>query len=267
MRTAQGQRETRARKGQPAAKARKNPRAAKAQSEPPAAAVGPMDRKAPYPFWFSEYLLMPTPTGLRATNLREFLAHLRDLSEPALRYHLWESRLTLNPPTLEYPNDFALWAANALHDDKLAEKLSSVDPFEYENLTQVREAMVDLLEEYVWELAHNPQVLPGYEFNFCEGCAVVLHAGITVDTLREFCQGLQTVGLDSVYYHFVDARERLGDRKKDDFSHWIETNFDMPALVSDIRDIDVYFYTPMEIRDAVLALIQRHTEETCASPE
>src|SRR5512140_2899911 len=121
------------------------------------------DETAPNTFWFSEYLLMPRPTGKKATNLRELLQSLREISEPVLQYHLWESRLATYPATLEYPNEFALWAANALHDDKLAEELSAIDPFEYENLAQVREALVDLLEEYLWETPNSPQVLPGFE--------------------------------------------------------------------------------------------------------
>ena len=113
---------------------------------------------------------------------------------------------------VEYPNDFAFWAANALHDLKLAEKLSSIDPFEYENLTQIREALVELLEEYLWDFPYNPQVLPGFELYFCEASAVVMRSGIAAQTLRQFCAGLQTVGLDSVYYHFIEARRRLGHR-------------------------------------------------------
>ena len=226
-----------------------------------------LDQQAPNIFEFSEYFLMTMPTGKKVTNLRELLQSLREMSEPVLNYHLWQCRLEFMQPTLEYPNDFALWAATALHDDLLAEKLIAIDPFDYENLTQVREAMVDELEEYLWDFPHNPQVRPGFELHLCEASAVVLHSGITARTLREFCGALQTVGLDSVYYHFVEARRRLGDRKMDDFSHWIAANFTVPSLVTAIRDIDVYFYTLAEIRDTILALVQEHVGETCDQPE
>ncbi len=218
-------------------------------------------------FIFFEYFLMPRPTGKRATSLQELLKFLRKMSETVLKYHLWESRLATHPPVLEYPNDFALWAANALHNDKLAEKLSSIDPFEYDNLTQVRKALADLVEEYLGKAPQTHQVLPGFEFYFCEGSAVVMRSGIVAQTLRQFCGALRTVGLDSIYYHFVEARWRLGDRKMDDFSRWIEGNFALPALVSAIRDIDVYFYTPVEVRDTVLNLIMQHAEETCGPVE
>ena len=49
----------------------------------------------------------------------------------------------------------------------------------------------------------------------------------------------------------VDARWRLRPKKMDDFSSWIEANFDLPDLVTAIRDIDIQFYTLEEIREAV----------------
>ena len=91
---------------------------------------------------------------------------------------------------------------------------------------------------------------------------MVLHSGISARTLREFCGALQTVGLNSVYFHFVEARRRLGDRKMDDFSHWIADNFTMPSLVTAIGEIDIYFYTLAEIRDAILALVQEQAGTT-----
>ena len=56
-----------------------------------------------------------------------------------------QSRLTVTQPVVEYPNDFALWAATALQDSSQVEKLSSFDPFDYDHPEQVREAMVDIL--------------------------------------------------------------------------------------------------------------------------
>ena len=149
-----------------------------------------LDQEAPNSFVFSEYFLMPMPTGNKASNLRELLQFLREMTEPVLNYHLWQSRLNITQPTLEYPNDFAIWAATALRDDLLAEKLSAIDPFDYENLTQVRETMVEELEEYLWDSPQYPQVRPGYELHLCEASAVVLHAGIAARTLREFCGAL-----------------------------------------------------------------------------
>ncbi len=210
-------------------------------------------------FWFWDCLLMPMPTGKKATNLRDLLQYLPGMGDPVLKYHLWQSRLTMMQPSVEYPNDFALWAVKALHDPRLAEKLSAVDPFDFENMSKVREALVELLEDYLWEYPHNPQVQPGFEFYFCEAAAVVMPSGIVARTLGEFCTALRKVGIDSIFYHFYEARWRLGARIMDDFSRWLEFNFPLTDLVRDMREIDIYFYNLSEVRETILALIAEHT--------
>lgn len=221
------------------------------------------EQPAANPFWFSECFLMPMPIGKQAINLRELYDILQEVGESVHYYHLMQSRLAITQAVVEYPNDFALWAATALQDTKLAEKLSSFDPFDYDDIGEVRQAVLDILEEYLWDLHHVPWTRPGYEFHFCEASMVVIRQEIPAANLKEFCLALQKVGLDSVYYHFFEARHRLGMRQIDDFSYWIDTNFGLPGLVADIRNIDIYFYTLKEIRDTLLRLINRHLGELC----
>ena len=209
---------------------------------------------------------MPMPIGIKVVNLRELLHALREVSDSVLYYHLVQSRLAVSPPAVEFPNDFALWAAVALQDSALAEKLSSFDPLDYENLGQVRQSMVDILEEYLWDLPFVPWARSGFEFHFCEASTVVIRSEIAAHNLREFCQALNKVGLDSMYYHFFEARWRL-ERPIDDFSYWIETNFGLPQLVAAIRDIDIYFYNLREIRNTLLGLIHQYLGDICGQPQ
>jgi hypothetical protein len=225
------------------------------------------DQPAPKPFWFSECFIMPMPIGKFVTNLRELLQALKEVDEAVLCYHLWQSRLTFAHPAVEYPNDFAFWAATALQDSILAEKLSSFDPFEYENTIQMREALVEVLEDYLWNLQYVPWARPGFEFHFCESSIVVLHSHIVARTLDEFCTALRKVGLDSIYYHFVDARWRLRQIRMDDFSHWFEDNYDLPQLVSAIAAIDISFYTLDEVRNSILDLINHYLGVGCGGTE
>jgi len=222
-----------------------------------------LDQPAENPFWFQECFLMPMPIGKKAQNLRELLQALRELGESVLYYHFFQSRLAIAQPAEEYPNEFALWAANALQDSRLAEKLSSFDPFDYENMAQVRQAVIDILEDYLWDIFYVPWARSGFEFQFCEASNVVMRSQICAHTLLEFCESLRKVGLDSIYYHFFEARWRLGGRKVDDFSFWIETNFGLPKLVAAIRGIDIYFYSLREIRNTLSGLIHQHLGELC----
>ncbi|MGQ9687811.1 MAG: DUF5752 family protein [Desulfobaccales bacterium] len=223
------------------------------------------DQPAQNPFWFSECFLMPMPLGKKASNLRELFDILQEADESVLHYHLLQFRLAVTQPWVEYPNEFALWAATALQDPRLAEKLSSFDPFDYDTMGQVRQAILDILEEYLWHLPLVPWARPGAEFHFCESSMVVIRQEMPAATLREFCTVLRKVGLDSVYYHFFEARHRLEMRQIDDFSYWIDTNFDLPDLVAALRDLDIYFFSLSEIRDILLRLIQQHLGELCES--
>jgi len=222
-----------------------------------------VEQPAKDPFCFRECFLMTQPIGKKAVNLRELMEIIKGVDEAVLHYHLLQSRLSITHPLVEFPNDFALWAATALQDLQLAEKLSSFDPLEYENLEQVRQAILEILEEYLWDLPLVSWVRPGFEFHFCQASMVVIPTAIRAHNLVEFCQGLVKVGLDSVYYHFFEARRRLGRREVDDFSYWIEYNFGLAGLVAAIRDLDIYFYTLKEIRDTLLALIQQHLGVVC----
>jgi len=213
------------------------------------------DLKAQDPFWFRECFVMVRPVGVTVVNLRELLHAIREVPESVLFFHIFQSRLTVFQPTLEYPNDFAQWAAMALHDIRLAEKLSSFDPFEAGDLEQVRQGLVDILEEYLWDLGRVPWARPGFELHLCEGATVVMRSKISAWTLREFYEGLCALGLDSIYFHLLESRWRLGPKETDDFSFWIESNFHMPELVKAIRSIDVYFHMLEELKETVLAIV------------
>jgi hypothetical protein len=210
------------------------------------------------PFQFQDCFIMTMPLGQRAVNLRELLHAMHEVSDAVLFYHLFQHRLAIAAPAVEYPNDFALWAASGLQDAKLAEKLSSFDPFEYDNLEQVRRAVIDLLEEYLWDLPYIPWARSGLELHFCEASTVVFRSQISATTLSEFYEALQKVGYDSIYYHLFEGRWRLGVREKDDFSYWIETNFNLPELVAAIRSIDIYFCSLREIHTMLLKLLERY---------
>lgn len=222
-----------------------------------------VEQRAKDPFWFRECFLMRQPIGLKAANLRELWQILRDAPEDVLYYHLIQCRLAFTDPEVEYPNDLALWAAQALQDIKLAEKLSSFDPMEYNSLAEVRGAVLEILEEYLWDLPYIPWARPGFELYLCQAATAVIQSLTPVWTLADFCQGLQKVGLDAIYYHFFESRWRLGVNKVDDFSFWIEYNFGLPKLVQAIRNIDIYFYSLVELRRTLVALIAEYLEMYC----
>jgi hypothetical protein len=61
------------------------------------------DQSAQNVFQFSEYFLIPKPTGKKAANLRELMEHLQEMSEPVLECHLWQSHLSYTQPEVDIP--------------------------------------------------------------------------------------------------------------------------------------------------------------------
>jgi hypothetical protein len=213
-----------------------------------------IDEPAPSPFLFADCFIVPKPTGRMATNLRELLEAVQEVDDSVLRYHMWQYRMAITAPGVEYPNDFASWTATAVLERPLAEKLSAVDPFSHESMEQVRETLTDIMEEYVWDLPYPTWVRSGFELHFCEAATVVLRSTVAARTFTEFCGAIGNVGLDSIYYHSIDARWRLRSIHKNDFSNWIEANYGLQELAAAIQDIDVSFYTLKEIRTAIMEL-------------
>jgi small-conductance mechanosensitive channel len=86
--------------------------------------------------------ILPTPYVVR--DLREFVEVLKKVSLDSLHFHMFESRLRLKKGV----NDFSIWIENCLDDKDLAEKLASLDPYNY-TLEGLRSTIVQLIEKRI----------------------------------------------------------------------------------------------------------------------
>lgn len=215
----------------------------------------PRATRAKEPFRFNECFIIHMPTGENAANLKEFLSLLRRADEEVIYHHMYQAFLGHSFQLWDYPNDFARWAARSLGEPALAEKLSSVDPFSFADIGELKERVIDIVEEHLWDNPSPPWARPGYEFFFSRSATLVIPTDVVVYTLKEFVEGLKELGLGSIYYHFFEARYRLRENV-DDFSRWIEANFKCPELVEKIREIDPYFYSLEELRKTIIELVQ-----------
>jgi hypothetical protein len=207
---------------------------------------------------FQFYECIPTvmPTGRWASNLREFLHTVREVEASVIFHHVFQAHLKHQFAVWEYPNDFAAWAAECLEDMVLAERLASLNPYDYADLEAVREAIDEVCEEHLWGKPTVPWVRPGFEFFFNDSKTVVIPTGLECDDLAGFARALRVVPHGSLYFHFYEARLRLHDRSRDDFSLWVEQNLGCPELVHKIRNIDFYFLSLGELRGRLLRLVQ-----------
>ncbi|MCU0225108.1 MAG: DUF5752 family protein [Acidobacteria bacterium] len=215
------------------------------------------ERRAEAPFRFCDYEGLAMPTGQRASNLRELLEIVRNAPLEALHHHLYRSQLRQRFEAWDFPNDFASWAAIALEDRVLAEKLSALDPFAATNLEAARRALEDVMEEHLDGLTFVPWGRPGAEFHLSSGLYFALPGDREAWTPLELRHHLAEVPLNSLYYHFHEARLRGPGDDSDDFSRWIEGQFGQLPLVDAFRRIDFFFYGLAELRARLIGLLDQ----------
>ncbi|MCU0253843.1 MAG: DUF5752 family protein [Acidobacteria bacterium] len=213
------------------------------------------DLRAAAPFRFCDYEGLAMPTGQRASNLRELLEAVRTVPLGVLHHHLYRSQLRHRFGAWDFPNDFASWAAMALEDRALAEKLSALDPFGEVDLESARLALADVMEAHLDGLTFVPWARPGSEFHFSSGHYFALPGDRLAWTLPELRDHLAEAPLNSLYFHFHEARLRGPGDDSDDFSRWIDGQFGPLPLVDAFRRIDFFFYGLEELRGRLTGLL------------
>jgi len=207
-------------------------------------------------FKFYDTIVLLSPTGQKASNLKEFLNILEQSEDKVIFHHLYQSHIKYYLKVGEFPNDFANWAAYDLEDMALAEKLANFDPYDFKTVAQVKEKLIEIIEEHMWDLPTIPWVRSGSEFCFSSATSIVLPLGINTSTLKEFKKALNIIPDSSLYFHFCEARKIKKEKEHDDFSLWIENNFGKKELVRKIREIDFYFFSLEEIRKKLIDILE-----------
>ena len=207
-------------------------------------------------FKFYDSIVLLSPTGQKASNLKEFLSILERAEDKVIFHHLYQSHLKFHLKVGEFPNDFANWAAYELEDLALAEKLANFDPYDYKTVSEAKDYLMEIIEEHMWDLPTIPWVRPGSEFYFASATTIVLPLGIETASLKGFRKALDIISDSSLYFHFYEARKRKKEKEHDDFSIWIEENFNDQVIVKKIRDIDFYFFSLEEIRKKLIKIFK-----------
>ncbi len=200
------------------------------------------------PFFIKDCALIAIATGKRAQNLRELVNHIQIITSDSLYYHFWGGLLRPRFDDPEYHNDFAIWARHALHDKILAERLSLIDPTIYSNLEDLRQELVEIIEERLDDVDYPLWAKHDLQFEFIRSQIVIFNTQIEAIHPKDFVKMLPQISVGSVFYHFVDAKRR-NDQGLDDFQNWIkDLNGDFNILCENISQIDPYYSTLAELR-------------------
>jgi len=201
------------------------------------------------PFEIKDCALIAIATGKKAQNLRELKEQLSTIATDSLYYHFWGSLLRPRFDDPVYHNDFAIWAAQHLHDEILAERLAVIDPKEFGTIDDLRFELIETIEERLDEVDYPLWSRRDRQFEFIRSQIVIFNTRQKVAKPGEFKKLFPTLSSGSIFYHFVDARRRT-PRGIDDFQNWIY-NFGQKyhPLCEKISQIDPYFSSLIMLRD------------------
>jgi len=95
-------------------------------------------------FHFIKSISFILPTNYIAYDLNEFAEVLKRITIDSIYFHIFEARLRIERQT----NDFSYWIENSLDDKKLADSISSFDPYT-STLEDLRNKIIQLVERKV----------------------------------------------------------------------------------------------------------------------
>jgi len=214
--------------------------------------------KAKEPFHFSTRLPLAELTGLKAATLEQLVGLLKEVPASSIYHHthrFMQQHQYLSP---EPPNDFAYWVSTMLGEERLGERLASIDTIQFPTIQGLREEIVSTIEEYLKERPSAARKFAGEgeELHFVKSVSFILSTPYVANDLKEFIEILKKISLDAIYFHIFEARLRL-EKKSNDFSNWIENSLGDKPLADKISNLDPYTYTLEDLRRQILRILEK----------
>ena len=194
---------------------------------------------------------------MEASNLSELLNLIKEVPDSSIYHHTHRFLQQHQYISPEPPNDFAYWVTDIIGDEKLGEKLASIDTIQFITIHDLRGKIITVMEEHIKTHPKSAQrfAMENAAFYFMKSISFILPAQYVAGNLKEFAQILKKVTLDSIYFHIFEARLRLG-KKANDFSLWIESSVGDKGLADKILKMDPYTYTLEDLRKTIVKLVE-----------
>lgn len=215
-----------------------------------------MEKKSKEPFRFYTRLHLSELTGLKASSLPELLALIKEASDSAIYHHTHRFLLQHQYLSPEPPNDFAYWVTAAFGEDRLGERLASIDTVKFLTISDLREKIVSTIETYLKASSGAAnRIAPEDEAFYLIKCvSFIMPTPYVANDLREFVEILKKITIDSIYFHMFEARLRL-EKKTNDFSLWIEGSIGDNELAGKVLKLDPYTFTLEDLRKTLIQMI------------
>jgi len=217
---------------------------------------GKQPKVAKEPFEFSTRLHLKELTGLSASNLSQLASSLKEVPDTVVYYHTHSFVEEYQFLTPEPTNDFALWVQDALGYDILAERLASIDTFEFSTIGALRQMIIGVIQDFLAQTSNEREAPLGNEFHFIKSISIVLPTPYVAHDLREFVNILRRISIGSLYFHIFEAKLRL-QRRTNDISLWLEECLGEKELAEQITRLDPYNYTMENLREIIIQLCEK----------
>jgi len=208
--------------------------------------------RAPDPFVFMTELRLAVISGVAARTLPELRHGLETVPGSSVFYHTHQAYLAQHFQKPVYYNDFARWVSDALREYVLAEQIAALDLLSFTSVRQLREAMLALMDARLAARPATAAAPDGEAFYFCRARSFIFPSGLTAREVPDLFRAIGQVSDASLYYHFFEARLRLG-RTTNNFSDWL-TRQGRPDLAAQIDGLDPYIRTLSELKEAIAAI-------------
>jgi hypothetical protein len=224
------------------------------------------DERSPGDFFVKDCVLAHIAMGRRAQTLRELRDVLRDVHPGCVYHHFWGTLLGPQWSDREFNNDFASWAYHSLHDLKLAERLAVIDPAEYADLEELRQEVIEVIEEHMDETEILLYSRADQQFHFVRSVIVVFDTYRRLQTPEELASAVPEMSVGSIFYHFIDSRRR-SSTGIDDFRAWLQCMGEEHKPVCEaLAEVDPFFDSLFTLRSRLAGLFADHLTSRQTEP-
>jgi hypothetical protein len=211
-------------------------------------------------FIIKDCALAAISTGEKASRLDEFRDKLIHIPLSCIYHHFWGGLLHMRFAHPDYHNDFSAWAHQGLHDSVLAERLNILDPTRFKNLEDLRQEVIEIVEQRLDEQALVP-VAKDHRFHFIRSKTIIFDTHQRLHHPVDLAKIAKDLSFSCIFYHFIEARRRE-PIAQNDFSNWLLSfGNEYKPLIEELKMIDPFFRPLSEIKKELVNVFSNYFPE------
>jgi hypothetical protein len=205
------------------------------------------------PFVFHSTAHIVELIGRTARTLVELREGIREVTGSSIFHHTFGALRDRPFAAHRYSNDFARWTSEVLQDWPVAERLAFMDPTEFPSIRELRERILQVIDDRLAQEGETVPAPPGREFHFSQSISLIHPVGRAARTMAELIEGIRRASARTLFFHLVEARLRIG-RCTNDLSCWLTDSLEAPDLAGRLDRLDLLVTSTEDLRQQVLSV-------------